>query len=343
MAKKEKNILLFTIGEGAKAKQVERKEYVSHMEGVAGKNKELKGIKFGASHINKLLDLAIAGDEPNEETPEAVQDFFKVIAGDYEKAKEAFDDREAEAKKEAEEAEKALKEKESEEKALIEFVSDVQADNDALKGFMDKFDLGGGTQCVPKGEVELKDWVGALAFGIGLETGSQWIIADAVVALEDAGHENVVIQIAGQFKKSYSTISGMARTARAFPVGKRNPAVPFQAHREIGNAAFDAKPDKVEKLREKLLSTAAKEQLSSQEVRSHVRKAQGKEDIAPAAALKYLVLNTKNISNSELVSELPKSIEEHQLVIDMSKKVYLVEEEKDGKTEVAWIEFAKGK
>lgn len=343
---KTKNVLLFTVGEGKKAKELDRKSYVSEV--LANLTKPQKELGLEAKHINALIDLAIEGNEPEEETPDGVKELFETIKEQYEAAKEAFDEREEEANKEAKEAEKAKLEKDKETKSLVEYVNEAPTGSDAMETFREKFDLGDNlNQCVPKEgvEVTLKDWVGVLSLGIGLENASQWIIGDAAVALEEAGHEDVVVQIAAQFKKSYPTISGYARTSRAFPALKRDSSISFTAYREIGNAKFDGTEAKVAKLRDKLVADVKKNQWSAIETRDAVRTLQGKEKPtgSTGASLKYLLLNTENVPNSSLLSELPESIEEHQVLIDMAKKSYLVTTEKDGETSQEWVAFGESK
>jgi hypothetical protein len=185
-----------------------------------------------------------------------------------------------------------------------------------LSSFTQKFDIGSGmTQCVPKGEVDMKDWVAAFAFGLTLESGAQWIIGDSVVALENAGHEDVVNQLCSQFKKSYPTVSGYARACRAFPADKRDPALPFTVYREIGNANFG---DDSTKKQQELLQAAKTEKLSSTEVRNRVRSEQGKDD--KPSGHRFLLLNMGNFSNSEVLRSMPQEVEEHQLLIDLSDK-----------------------
>lgn len=347
MAKKEKTVLLFTVGEGKKEQKLERKDFEAHMVALAGKKK----LKLEKKHITNLLELAVADDEPDEEVPAEVQAFFKdEIKPAYAKAKEDYDEAEAAAKAEADKEAEAEKAFEEEEKSLVAFVDEIPDDKqEALSEFHKKFDLGAGmTQCVPREgeEVTLKDWVGAMAFGFAMESGAQWIIGDAVNALEGAGHENVVVQLADQFKRGYSTVSGYARTAKNIPAESRTGALPFTSYREIGNASFEGDEKKVKKLRENLIKTAESKGQSAQEVRAAVRVAQGKADATTGAAglpYKYLKLNREKVSNSELVTEIPKKVEDHHTIIDLSKKAFLVVSEKDGVETQEWIEFPKGK
>jgi hypothetical protein len=202
-----------------------------------------------------------------------------------------------------------------------------------LSSFTQKFDIGAGmTQCVPKGKVEMKDWVAAFAFGLTLESGAQWIIGDSVVALENAGHEDVVNQLCSNFKKSYPTVSGYARACRAFPSDKRDPMLPFTVYREIGNANFgDEKTNK--KKQDELLEAAKTEKLSSTEVRNRVRSEQGKDD--KPSGHRFLLLNVGNFSNSEVLRTMPEEVQEHQLLIDLSDKSWFDPAEEN------WMKFLK--
>jgi hypothetical protein len=175
----------------------------------------------------------------------------------------------------------------------------------------------------------MQDWVGAFGFGLALESGAQWIIGDSVVALENAGHEDVVNQLCSQFKKSYSTVSGYARACRAFPASKRDPMLPFTVYREIGNA------DLTETKKLDLLEKAKEEKLSSSEVRDRVKAEQGKGQ-APLGH-RYLCLNVSNIANSEVLRHIPEKLEPHHLIIDLAQKSWLDAAENE------WIQFLKEK
>ena len=186
------------------------------------------------------------------------------------------------------------------------------------------------TQCVPRGQVEMKDWVAAFAFGLTLESGAQWIIGDSVVALENAGHDDVVNQLCANFKKSYPTVSGYARACRAFPADKRDPMLPFTVYREIGNANFGE--DSAKKQSE-LLEAAKNEKLSSTEVRNRVRNEQGKDD--KPSGHRFLLLNVGNFSNSEVLRTMPEEVQEHQLLIDLGDKSWFDPAENE------WLKFLK--
>jgi hypothetical protein len=295
---------------------------------------EYPGVKITIDHVRKLYQMILKDSSPTDDTPDEVLELFERMREDYEIAKEMLEEVMNAPKIEAEVVEpvKAVAVKEepkSESLALIESVKDGLE----LSSFTTKFDIGAGmTQCVPRGEVEMKDWVAAFAFGLTLESGAQWIIGDSVVALENGGHEDVVNQLCSNFKKSYSTVSGYARACRAFPTDKRDPMLPFTVYREIGNANFgDAKTNK--KKQDELLEAAKTEKLSSTEVRNLVRHEQGKDD--KPSGHRYLLLNVGNFSNSEIVRNMPEEVQEHQLLIDLGDKSWF------DPAEGEWLKFGK--
>jgi hypothetical protein len=179
----------------------------------------------------------------------------------------------------------------------------------------------------------MKDWVAAFAFGLTLESGAQWIVGDSVVALENAGHDDVINQLCANFKKSYSTVSGYARACRAFPAAKRDASLPFTVYREIGNANFgDAKTNA--KKQQAMLEVAKVEQLSSAEVRNRVRNEQGKDDKS-VLPHRYLVLNVGNCGNSEVKRSVPEQLESHHLLIDRQDMSWF------DAAQGEWVRFAK--
>jgi len=296
---------------------------------------EYPGVKITIDHVRKLYQMILKDSSPTDDTPDEVLELFERMREDYEIAKEMLEEVMNAPKTEAEIVEPvkvvAVKEEpKSESLALIESVKDGLE----LSSFTTKFDIGAGmTQCVPRGEVEMKDWVAAFAFGLTLESGAQWIIGDSVVALENGGHEDVVNQLCSNFKKSYSTVSGYARACRAFPTDKRDPMLPFTVYREIGNANFgDAKTNA--KKQQELLDAAKNEKLSSTEVRNRVRNEQGK-DVDKPSGHRYLLLNVDNVSNSEVLRTMPEEVQEHQLLIDLGDKSWF------DPAEGEWLKFLK--
>jgi hypothetical protein len=280
---------------------------------------EWPGINITETHIKKAWQKVIKNEYLEDDAPDEMLEMFEKMSADLDMAEEMAEERLANPiVEEAEEVEVELTEDEpevqSESLALVESVKNGLE----LSSFTQKFDIGSGmTQCVPKGEVELKDWVAAFAFGLTLESGAQWIIGDSVVALENAGHEDVVNQLCANFKKSYPTVSGYARACRAFPADKRDPMLPFTVYREIGNANFGDEKTNAKKQSE-LLEAAKTEKLSSTEVRNRVRSEQGKDD--KPVGHRFLLLNVSNFSNSEVLRNMPEEVQEHQLLIDLSDK-----------------------
>jgi hypothetical protein len=277
---------------------------------------EWPGINITETHIKKAWSKVTKNEYLEDDAPDEMLEMFEKMSADLDMAEEMAEERLANPV--VEEVEVELTEDEpievNESLALVESVKNGLE----LSSFTQKFDIGSGmTQCVPKGEVEMKDWVAAFAFGLTLESGAQWIIGDSVVALENAGHEDVVNQLCANFKKSYPTVSGYARACRAFPAAKRDPMLPFTVYREIGNANFGDEKTNAKKQSE-LLEAAKTEKLSSTEVRNRVRSEQGKDD--KPAGHRFLLLNVSNFSNSEVLRSMPEEVQEHQLLIDLSDK-----------------------
>jgi len=290
---------------------------------------EWPGINITETHIKKAWAKVIKNEYLEDDAPDEMLEMFEKMSADLDMAEEMAEERLANPVVEAEEVEVELTEDEpvNESLALVESVKQGLE----LSSFTTKFDIGAGmTQCVPRGEVEMKDWVAAFAFGLTLESGAQWIIGDSVVALENAGHEDVVNQLCANFKKSYPTVSGYARACRAFPSEKRDPMLPFTVYREIGNANFGE--DSAKKQSE-LLEAAKNEKLSSTEVRNRVRSEQGKDD--KPAGHRFLLLNVGNFSNSEVLRTMPEEVQEHQLLIDLGDKSWF------DPAEGEWMKFLK--
>jgi hypothetical protein len=290
---------------------------------------EWPGINITETHIKKAWSKVTKNEYLEDDAPDEMLEMFEKMSADLDMAEEMAEERLANPV--VEEVEVELTEDEpievNESLALVESVKNGLE----LSSFTQKFDIGSGmTQCVPKGEVDMKDWVAAFAFGLTLESGAQWIIGDSVVALENAGHEDVVNQLCSQFKKSYPTVSGYARACRAFPAAKRDPALPFTVYREIGNANFG---DDSGKKQQELLEAAKTEKLSSTEVRNRVRNEQGKDD--KPAGHRFLLLNVGNFSNSEVLRNMPEEVQEHQLLIDLSDKSWFDPAENE------WMRFGK--
>jgi hypothetical protein len=295
---------------------------------------EWPGINITESKIKEIWKLVASNSYIEDHEPNEIAEMFEKMSADLSMAEEMEDERLA-VVEEAEEVEVELTEDEPIEEPINESLALVESVKNGLElsSFTQKFDIGSGmTQCVPKGEVDMKDWVAAFAFGLTLESGAQWIIGDSVVALENAGHEDVVNQLCANFKKSYPTVSGYARACRAFPAAKRDPMLPFTVYREIGNANFGDEKTNAQKQSE-LLEAAKTEKLSSTEVRNRVRSEQGKDD--KPAGHRFLLLNVGNFSNSEVLRNMPEEVQEHQLLIDLSDKSWFDPAENE------WMRFGK--
>jgi hypothetical protein len=289
---------------------------------------EWPGISITETHIKKAWSKLQKNEYLGDDAPDEMLEMYEKMSADLDMAEELKEEQVPVVEVEITEDEPA-EEPVNESLALVESVKNGLE----LSSFTQKFDIGAGmTQCVPKGKVEMKDWVAAFAFGLTLESGAQWIIGDSVVALENAGHEDVVNQLCSNFKKSYPTVSGYARACRAFPSDKRDPMLPFTVYREIGNANFgDEKTNK--KKQDELLEAAKTEKLSSTEVRNRVRSEQGKDD--KPSGHRFLLLNVGNFSNSEVLRTMPEEVQEHQLLIDLSDKSWFDPAEEN------WMKFLK--
>jgi hypothetical protein len=289
---------------------------------------EWPGINITETHIKKAWQKVIKNEYLEDDAPDEMLEMFEKMSADLDMAEEMAEERLANPVEPVEvEVELTDDEPKNESLALVESVKDGLE----LSSFTQKFDIGSGmTQCVPKGKVEMKDWVAAFAFGLTLESGAQWIIGDSVVALENAGHEDVVNQLCSNFKKSYPTVSGYARACRAFPSDKRDATLPFTVYREIGNANFG---DESTKKQNELLEAAKNEKLSSTEVRNRVRSEQGKDD--KPTGHRFLLLNVGNFSNSEVLRSMPEEVQEHQLLIDLGDKSWF------DPAEGEWLKFLK--
>lgn len=284
---------------------------------------EWPGFAITETHIKKAWAKLQKNEYLDDDTPDEMLEMYEKMSADWDMALELEEER-------VNVTNAPVEEPVNESLSLIESVKDGLE----LSSFTKKFDIGAGmTQCVPRGKIEMKDWVAAFAFGLTLESGAQWIVGDSVVALENAGHDDVINQLCANFKKSYSTVSGYARACRAFPPEKRDGALPFTVYREIGNANFgDAKTNA--KKQQAMLEVAKVEQLSSAEVRNRVRNEQGKDDKS-VLPHRYLNLNVGNYANSEVLRSVPEKLEAHELLIDRQDMSWF------DAAQGEWVKFAK--
>jgi len=284
---------------------------------------EWRGINITESHIKKAWAKLQKNEYLEDDAPDEMLEMYEKMSADWDMAIEMEEEKINVANMPEEEPE-------NESLALVESVKQGVE----LSSFTKKFDIGAGmTQCVPRGKVEMKDWVAAFAFGLTLESGAQWIIGDVVVALDNAGHDDVVNQLCANFKKSYSTVSGYARACRAFPAAKRDAALPFTVYREIGNANFGDDKTNAKK-QQAMLEVAKVEQLSSAEVRNRVRNEQGKDDKS-VLPHRYLVLNVGNYGNSEVKRSVPDKLEAHHFLIDRQDMSWF------DSAQGEWVKFSK--
>jgi len=284
---------------------------------------EWPGFAITETHIKKAWAKLQKNEYLDDGTPDEMLEMYEKMSADWDMALELEEER-------INVANAPVEEPINESLALIESVKDGLE----LSSFTKKFDIGAGmTQCVPRGKVEMKDWVAAFAFGLTLESGAQWIVGDSVVALENAGHDDVINQLCANFKKSYSTVSGYARACRAFPAEKRDASLPFTVYREIGNANFGDDKTNAKK-QQAMLEVAKVEQLSSAEVRNRVRNEQGKDDKS-VLPHRYLVLNVGNYGNSEVKRSVPEKLEAHHFLIDRQDMSWF------DAAQGEWVKFAK--
>ena len=284
---------------------------------------EWRGITINETHIKKAWAKLQKNEYLEDDAPDEMLEMYEKMSADWDMAIEMEEEKINVANMPEEEPE-------NESLALVESVKQRLE----LSSFTKKFDIGAGmTQCVPRGKVEMKDWVAAFAFGLTLESGAQWIIGDAVVALDNAGHDDVVNQLCANFKKSYSTVSGYARACRAFPAAKRDATLPFTVYREIGNANFGDDKTNAKK-QEAMLEVAKAEGLSSTEVRNRVRNEQGKDDKS-VLPHRYLVLNVGNYGNSEVKRSVPDKLEAHHFLIDRQDMSWF------DAAQGEWVKFSK--
>jgi hypothetical protein len=284
---------------------------------------EWRGINITESHIKKAWAKLQKNEYLEDDAPDEMLEMYEKMSADWDMAIEMEEERINLANMPEEEPE-------NESLALVESVKQGVE----LSSFTKKFDIGAGmTQCVPRGKVEMKDWVAAFAFGLTLESGAQWIIGDAVVALDNAGHDDVVNQLCANFKKSYSTVSGYARACRAFPAAKRDAALPFTVYREIGHANFGDDKTNAKK-QAAMLEVAKAEGLSSTEVRNRVRNEQGKDDKS-VLPHRYFVLNLENYRNSDVKRSSPEKPEAHHFIIDRQDMSWF------DAAQGEWVKFAK--
>jgi len=286
---------------------------------------EWRGINITETHIKKAWAKLQKNEYLEDDAPDEMLEMYEKMSADWDMAIEMEEERINVANMPVEE-----EEPENESLALVESVKQGLE----LSSFTKKFDIGAGmTQCVPRGKVEMKDWVAAFAFGLTLESGAQWIIGDAVVALDNAGHDDVVNQLCANFKKSYSTVSGYARACRAFPAAKRDAGLPFTVYREIGNANFGDEKTNASK-QQAMLEVAKAEGLSSTEVRNRVRNEQGKDDKS-VLPHRYLVLNVGNYGNSAVKRSVPDNLEANELLIDRQDMSWF------DAAQGEWVKFSK--
>lgn len=345
MATKEPKLELFPITEKGATTYIPKTKYLSSRAAQLSKkpDKGGLGVEIPVDTVKALLGIVLKKEELATDASDEHVKAFELITADTESAKEHLEEltavEEEKSKTEAAEQEK----KRTYEASLILASKDAKV----ISNFNDVFDTTNRNRCVAKDGVTDEQLVGGLAYGFSLQSYSQWVIGDIVVALEDRGHDNVVIQLCADFKQSYSTISNAARVCRAVkPEERDNYTLPFSTIREIVLANYEDDEKKNIVARKKLLDKAQKGGFDQKEARAAVRIAQGKEESLDAPkSPRYLVGVIANLSTSTFNSEKPK-FSEDTFVVDIKTQKYLdlqvIPSEKEGEEstkEEVWKDF----
>lgn len=305
--------------------------------------KEIKGLKdLDADHIKQFKKLRSEGAEDlTDEAPDPFKQAFASFLADATKAEENDKVLEAKAEEEAKlKAEQDAKFAEHE-RELVAFAEKVDY-KEIAANFDTLFEQGDAGDClIPKTDVMDTELIGALAYTLNRQSATQFQIGDAVNLLRQRGFDNVVVNVCAMYKREYPTISNYAKTAEVFPPDKRRGAtVPFTIFQEIACAKLpidDAK--KLDTAREKLLKKAEKDNLSAQELRPHIREAQGKATApTPPPAKNWLVVDLATGTVTAYLDEQP--YEDGKLQINAAKRLYLgVEKDEEGKEKLDWLEI----
>lgn len=344
---KEPKLELFPITEKGATTYVPKNKYVSSRSAQLSKkvDKGGLGVPCPDETVKALVAMVIKGEELDPESPKEMIQAFDLITADVKDTKEHLKELAGEEEKKKQEQIQAFEKKQAYELTLIEAATDAEV----VSNFDEIFDTTNRNRCVPRGDVTDEQLVGALAFGFSLQSWSQWTIGDIVVALEDRGHENVVVQLCENFKQAYSTVSNSARVCRAITPEKRDDyTLPFNTIREIALAKYDDDDKKNVKARGALLDKAQKGNFNQKEARAAVKIAQGKEESEDSAGPKsprYMIGNISNLALSTFTSEKP-SYSDDTFVVDIKAKKYLdiqeVAPEKEGgepTNEEVWRDF----
>lgn len=266
--------------------------------------------------VKALLEIVESGAELKEGSPDEHFKMADIIKKDLDRGKERVKELEAEKNQ-----------KLNREQQLVKSVTEGGRDA-AITRFQEKFD-DTSRGITPKGEVTPEDWYGALAYGFMKENTSQWLIADAVVALEDAGYENAVEHACGAFGKAYPTVSAYARVSRALPPAERAkyPGLTFTAVQVIANASFSDKPAVQAKTVTALLEKASEEHWDSKVARDKVSEKQGKTTPTPPPKRDFLVIKD---GVPTLHRTAPDAFDKKVLVLNIAKLQYSAEVPKPG-------------
>lgn len=172
------------------------------------------------------------------------------------------------------------------------------------------------------------DYAKALVTGFGMENCGAFVAANAASVLEAMGHENAVIQICAECRKSYKTVSNWITTIRFLAQHNIKPTLRFTIYQEVATSRLE------DEKKLEILETAKEKQFSSTETRHLVQDARGgeKSEKPKPLALRYLTITEK--MDFKLVEGVPAK-EENVIVVDLENKKFLDWE--DGE----WKEIAK--
>lgn len=121
-----------------------------------------------------------------------------------------------------------------------------------------------------------EDWGALLGFSVDLGRKSLYLMGTAVNALEAQGHENAVVQLAGEFGIHYSTLSNAARMCQRVPVEKRVGLYPSVVQ-EIATKRYDKDDARNQEIILEMVEMARENKWSCEEARSHANERLGRD------------------------------------------------------------------
>lgn len=280
------------------------------------------------AQVEAMLKTVEKGEDlEGEDITAAQKKAFAQIEEDFQNAEANLVERQAEADAAAE-AERIEAEKKAViEKRLVTVGTENMKVAENFAGVFKKFDFGANmTQCIPKGEVTDDELLKAFGTMIATENMTNWAIGDLVNALEDRGHENVVIQVCEEVKKSYSNVSNMARTCKAIKPADRHQRLSFTHFSTVATAIFEGKTEKqTDKIRRDLLEKAEEDKMNVAELRAATREKQGKAPDttdkpkkAKAGNKRFLVIPVEAVEEAYYTDAEPDVDYDENIVIDLT-------------------------